>query len=338
MIVFNSELDFITDQLKPYNNLKLYISIDPHITDKNVIDNINQSVDIVIISQMTHPYNYRTVGDHFKLQGINKPWLQITWDTQLPKTENYINFFYWAANFEDFMYEAHDREKYQNGKNYKRKYLYSCLNNIAKAHRLCVLIKIFYSNYSSKCLTSMSRTTSYGTLLNEEFTQRDIREFSTYSDQQILDFFNTLPQTCPQESDHKVSFWLHDAYINSYLNVVTEHDFESKFFSEKSIKPFLTETMAIFVAGPGTVQLLRDIGLDVFDDIIDHSYDNENDPTVRLSKIHTVLDQMSIWNWEVIYSATADRRKANRDFLLSGSLMKDFTQKLAWSINNLVRS
>jgi len=47
----------------------------------------------------------------------------------------------------------------------------------------------------------------------------------------------------------------------------------------------LYRQIPIFWAVPGTVQLLRDMGFDVYDDIIDHSYDTIQDPNVRLNTV-----------------------------------------------------
>jgi len=332
------EIQFVTQQLEPFDHLNTLVVTDPLAIDPALVEQINQSMDIVVIPQMSHPHNYGTRDHDIRSRGINKPWLQMTWDTSFPDTPNFIKIFYWAAHIHNFMYDPEHAASYQSNRSNTRKYLYSCLNNWVKAHRLGVLIKIFHSSYCDNCVLSMTKKLSSHTPLDFESARRDVLEFTHYTNQAILQLFDSLPHTCAQEPIHQVSFWSHDAYRDSYVNVVTEHDFRSQFFSEKSIKPFLTETMAIFVAGAGTVQLLRQAGLDVFDDIIDHSYDNQQDPTARMSQIHSLLDQMSAWNWPHIYAATAARRQANRDFLLSGTLLHRFTQTLAQSINNLVRS
>ena len=51
--------------------------------------------------------------------------------------------------------------------------------------------------------------------------------------------------------------------------------------------PFLSVTTSdsLFVTYPYNLKCLRDIGFDLFDDIIDNSYDLELDPKVRIDKI-----------------------------------------------------
>jgi hypothetical protein len=334
------DVTFITEHKYLFDHVNAFVTINPFIQDKDTIKKINEEMDIVIYPQISHPHNFKSTQTHFQRIGINKPWIQLSWDTNLPKTENYLIFNYWATNINDSMYETWDRTAYQSSATNKRQFLYSCLNHIAKEHRLGILIRLFYSDYYCKCLASITKTTRIGDGIpaSAEYVARDINNFSSkYNDQQILNFYSTLPWVCKNEENFRISFWQHDAYVNSYVNIVTEHDFESKFLSEKSIKPFLTEQIAIFVAGPSTVQLLRELGIDTFDDVIDHNYyDTELDPSIRIDKIHELLNKMSTWNWEEIYAQTEHRRKANRHYLLSGKLLTEFKQKLVESMNLLI--
>lgn len=65
-------------------------------------------------------------------------------------------------------------------------------------------------------------------------------------------------------------------YLNSFFNIITETwtDNETTFLSEKSFKPMLWYQPFITVGQIGTIDFLRKSGYDVFDDIIDHSYDS----------------------------------------------------------------
>ena len=81
-----------------------------------------------------------------------------------------------------------------------------------------------------------------------------------------------------------------DTYEFSYVNITTESVFD-KFtntihISEKSFKPFFYYQFPIFVASNGHIkQMKEEYQLDFFDDIIDHSYDNEPDHKKRLIMI-----------------------------------------------------
>lgn len=63
----------------------------------------------------------------------------------------------------------------------------------------------------------------------------------------------------------------------------------TNFFTEKTAKMFNCKQLPLFIAPFGYVAKLRELGFDVFDDIIDHSYDTipEND-----ARISTVVDEL----------------------------------------------
>ena len=68
-------------------------------------------------------------------------------------------------------------------------------------------------------------------------------------------------------------------------NEIDANIWNSIFITEKSYKAFSWYQFPIWYAVPGLVGKLREQGFDLFDDIIDHSYDTENDPWVRMVKV-----------------------------------------------------
>ena len=86
------------------------------------------------------------------------------------------------------------------------------------------------------------------------------------------------------------------AVTGSFCSVIPEtaHDLMfpsvwTAFLTEKSEKCFLLEQVPIWIAAPRQAQLARDFGFDVFDDLIDHSYDREVNPHRR---IELAIDQL----------------------------------------------
>jgi UDPglucose 6-dehydrogenase len=81
-----------------------------------------------------------------------------------------------------------------------------------------------------------------------------------------------------------------ESYINSYVNITTESAFDRQkntiHISEKSFKPFFYYQFPIMVASQHHIKKMKELyELDFFDDIIDHSYDNEPDHKKRLKMI-----------------------------------------------------
>ena len=65
------------------------------------------------------------------------------------------------------------------------------------------------------------------------------------------------------------------------------------FLSEKAYKPFVTGQLFVLHGCVGTIQALREQGYDVFDDVVDHSYDSIEDGLDRARKICLVVEELS---------------------------------------------
>jgi hypothetical protein len=77
----------------------------------------------------------------------------------------------------------------------------------------------------------------------------------------------------------------YQTYENSYVNIVTESCYIDKdvHITEKSMKPFYFYQFPLFLSSYQHVKFLKErFGFDMFDDILDHSYDNEPDERMRL--------------------------------------------------------
>jgi hypothetical protein len=118
----------------------------------------------------------------------------------------------------------------------------------------------------------------------------------------------------------------HPAYTECYVNLVTETNvyYDTPMLSEKTFKPILAGQLFILLASPGAVKFLRDIGIDTFDDIIDHSYDNTIDIRSRIQQISTQLDQLYQLDLDKIYDDIKPRLRKNSEFLRSQEFRSQF--------------
>jgi hypothetical protein len=87
-------------------------------------------------------------------------------------------------------------------------------------------------------------------------------------------------------------------YINSYVNIVTESQFLDREnviqISEKSFKPFFYHQFPMILASHHHIESLKQkYGFDFFDDVIDHSYDNESDQKKRFSLFTKELKRLN---------------------------------------------
>ena len=74
-------------------------------------------------------------------------------------------------------------------------------------------------------------------------------------------------------------------YKETFIEIINETSYVEKCFvtSEKTTNSILGCCFPIWLSSPGTVKFYRDMGMDVFDDIIDHSYDTIDNPIDRMN-------------------------------------------------------
>ena len=98
------------------------------------------------------------------------------------------------------------------------------------------------------------------------------------------------------------------------------------FITEKTSKAMLLCQLPLFISVPGVVDKVRRDGFDVFDDLIDHSYDNEINPIARVNLVADQLEKLcNIQNIAELRSRYWDRLLDNRSKIL----------KLFKNINNV---
>jgi hypothetical protein len=77
---------------------------------------------------------------------------------------------------------------------------------------------------------------------------------------------------------------LRNYYIDTFVEIITETSFTEPCYllTEKTLNSIYGCNFPILLSGMGAVDFLRNMGLDMFDDVIDHSYDQISDPIQRL--------------------------------------------------------
>lgn len=92
--------------------------------------------------------------------------------------------------------------------------------------------------------------------------------------------------------------YLKPNYEGAPIDIVVESEMvnEAPFFTEKTLHCFYSKSLPIIITGKGAIQHLRDVGFDVFDDIIDHTYDLIDDRLMRMyaainKNLHLLVDK-----------------------------------------------
>jgi hypothetical protein len=215
---------------------------------------------------------------------------------------------------------------------------YSCLNNRPREHRLATVTYLDYLNLLDNGYVS-ANDKSYEIVgyTGIEYQFKDI----LYTPMSI---YNTKYAKILKEHAEKVQPKLplivdvadlankclpHDLspeiYNNALINLVTETYYfkqynmtSEMFITEKTWKVFTAKQIPVIIGPKGILDKLRNFGFDVFDDLIDNSYDNEPDSTRLFSAINSMNHIIKNYNVEQFSKLTEQRRLKNLETMMTG--------------------
>ena len=193
-----------------------------------------------------------------------------------------------------------------------RTILFLVLARLPKIHRVGLVVKFLEHNLEDLSLISCGSATveegSNDSILFDNIVPAQYRsKFPMVLDDKRVD-----RQTG--------SLMVDDRFKKCLINVVIESGFENAyyggigpqslswdrlFYTEKTDKCFYMGQLPIFLAKMGYVETLRNIYcFDVFDDIIDHSYDNIVDPIARIDAVAQECLRLSTIGVEALTSTS----------------------------------
>ena len=106
-------------------------------------------------------------------------------------------------------------------------------------------------------------------------------------------------------------------YQTCYIDYLPESRTENTFISEKTWKPIFSGQLFLILGSVGTIKYLRAVGVDVFDDIIDHGYDLEPDLEKKIAMLMTTITDLLAKDLDQVWTDTLDRRQKNLDLVYS---------------------
>lgn len=113
-------------------------------------------------------------------------------------------------------------------------------------------------------------------------------------------------------------------YQTCYIDYLPESRTENRFVSEKTWKPIFSGQLFLILGPVGIVDYLRAIGIDVFDDIVDHSYDCEMDLQTKIAMLMQSIGSLLARDLDSVWLDTYHRRQKNLDLVYS----PDFQQTM----------
>ena len=182
---------------------------------------------------------------------------------------------------------------------------YISLNRGGRYHRLYLISNLYARRLDKMGQISMLSIPDDNIQLNDIMQYDDTHDSNyTFSNQGFVRYLSESKQLNEDEydiypkasNDNLTNFrtQLQHKYVNSYVEFVSETSYNEKSFNitEKTLHFIYGCNYPIMISSPGTVKFLRSIGIDMFDDVIDHSYDDIDDPVDRIT--HAIDSNLSV--------------------------------------------
>lgn len=212
------------------------------------------------------------------------------------------------AFFENFFQKNHNQQyTIDNFDIYKKENGITSLNGRLRMHRILLLLEFYKRNILFDKDNDISFLFYTSDKFNNEFYLDYVNEMlgrgeiSSEEYNILLDTTNHLPISVNGESGNIPSTVLYGSSFKKIINLVTENtvglecgeaEYNTITFTEKAWIPFRIHQIPIYISQLGYVNELRLLGFDLFDDIVDHSYDNELDPFKRIILAVDEMDKL----------------------------------------------
>ena len=224
----------------------------------------------------------------------------------------------------------------------------SCLNRVARPSRIHMFTNLvnedfFKDVYFSFHGLGLTKTKSGNILRDTNIVPKTLYEYMgpsrvaisdtelQYIDDTLKQHWHLLPiraqdksEYSPKDKEQHPGLDVNDAYSNSVCNIATETTTwwadSNVFLTEKTFKPIAIGMPFFVQASCGSISYLRQQGFDVYDDVLDHSYDTE----VDYAKRQTMLVNSIRTFMQTDYVRDIDREKRNIENFYSDETYNSF--------------
>ncbi len=130
--------------------------------------------------------------------------------------------------------------------------------------------------------------------LNGGFRQKLIEASNKFIKMIPIEMDTELLSESEKECFESMRAFKREIYTDSYINIVTETNFERDIFiTEKIINPMTVLQPFILFGAPHYLKYIKELGFKTFDGFIDESYDNEEDSGLRFEKLCNEVKRIS---------------------------------------------
>lgn len=187
---------------------------------------------------------------------------------------------------------------------YIPKKLFLCWNRRFRQHRTNLALALDKAGLVDRSYYSMSKTDPE---ISGYFFKNTVDIYSNpllgIKPENAVNFINKLPLIIDGETEIQKMCGdfdraAKDFYKNSLVSIITETNYELSELTatEKTWKPAKEKHPFIMVGTAGALRTLQDFGFQTFHEFWDESYDDEEDPKMRLYKIVEVCKEIGSWD------------------------------------------
>lgn len=278
---------------------------------------------LVIINFSSEHWNKFADNAYRQLAETDINFLFLTYDhtrhQQCPRMFYFPYWYYYAKEF----FLKHDMNVSVTDK--IKTYSLGCLNGTPRPHRIANLLKLRKKPYWDKISITFFNVNS-----SRKATRDD--DINLLSDNELNEWLAIQPSFPLRSITDRINL---PQLTDSYLHLVTETTvLPGVFTTEKTWKAVAAAVPFVIFGNPGSMSFLKSQGVDIYDDVIDHKYyDNEEDVRLRLDKLHVVIDDLILQGVDKIYNQLFNRAIINRTKFFNG----EFDQLYLPTITNAIK-
>jgi hypothetical protein len=197
------------------------------------------------------------------------------------------------------------------------KKLFICKNNRARNHRAQLMDHLYSNN-----LLEHGHVSWHGT----------DKELLTYQ----FKYWHPEVLTLDQEyqNNHKPVYQFFQPYQSdlSLIELVTETEVDYKFITEKSYVPIFYKKPFLILGSKNIHKILKDQGFELFEEIIDYSFDSLDSAELRMQGIIKNLDKLKSKDYNSLYSMIKDKLAYNYEHAVQMAYDKSLIPEIVFEV------
>lgn len=233
--------------------------------------------------------------------------------------------FYFFPDHEFFFHYINRRQATEPINLSPRLYQFTALNRTHKWWRASIMADLWRSNLLCQSLWSYNTTVDAGDQEQDNPLELDVVDIHWRND--VKKFISQGPYFCDtaddiSHNDHR--FINTGLYKESYCHLILETHFDAdgsggSFITEKTYKCFKYGHPFVMIGPPRTLQVLRDHGYRVFDDVIDNRYDTIINNTQRWVAVKHTIQKLASLDLHQWYLQCFKDIKHNQEHFVKGN-------------------